>query len=1058
MTTLTEAYVARLEFYDKNQPRAKDGKWSRGGSSGPVGGDKSDKVWSGVSAHPDRRTKPKVNHQAMDHMRNDPEGFAYRVFNASLGGGYSARVTAVDPFDSDTGMSVHVTGLIQSEGKKVGEFIRTINYEHGDLSVHHDELVIDPKHQGGGVADRFNAHAVAQYQRMGADRITLEAGLEVGAYAWARQGFRYNEYDGERSRHEYVSSVLDAVENSAKMMPIMRPHKAQLLKETRALRKASEAGEDVQPIHLASIGETYARYTDRDNSGREYTAWPGKRAILPRHWDGVYYFDAANPLTAAATSLEHGALRPAFGMSAALTEALACHTAACRPPSSGGTGGSLKSGVLPDVAASDVRFAYRPRHPDGHADPGEVVWARVPFEEDPTQGKDRPVLIVGRASNGNLVGVQLTSKTHHKGSFPVEWGSDKASHLRPERFIQVDLKNYRKEGAYIKKPVFQEIVNSLAKTHGLATQELSALAVALACHDASCRPPTSGGTGGSSKKSTVGFSGQSPTRTGRIRPTQRIKKLDSATLDELGWPEDGSTKSRAEAFIKSWFDPELPDGHTVKVKVVKLSDSQWSVEGRIQNKNGRMVGDFERDIDFDKQMVQKGVGGTVVMHEGLHLDMYAQGLGIGAILNGHAVAAYKKYGVDHVQVHAGDTVGGYAWAVAGFRINEPQTDRHGAIGQFASKGDRTLDELNAGAYLTTAQVEQAKKEIGALVQASWAGKDVQPIHIASVGEETMRFKKTNEAGVEYDTWPGKEVMLRTNWFGVYYFGDPITASAFVKALEFACHDASCRPPTSGGTGGSLKLRGGVSVPAPRRSNPKCVPEPCVGESIERAGTIGRKLMHRALINSTLRGGTPPPTVTILGGGGGSGKTTVADALGLKREHESTINADDIKEKIPEYKTLVAIGDHTAAAFVHEESSKITKEAQAESRRRGIGVTLDQVGSDPVKLSAQIDSYVAAGYKDIRAVYIAVDTNVAVERAMTRGARTGRVVPKPVLEAAHREVSLNFERIASNPKIGEIQLIDNNGDKPFLIAKGGGGKPLEILNQEAYTRFLDKGGV
>lgn len=970
MTTLTEAYVARLEFYDKNQPRAKDGKWSRGGSSGPVGKGKSDKVWSGVSAHPDRRTKPKVNHVALDQMRNDPEGFAYKVFNASLGGGYSSRVTAVDPFDSDTGMSLHVTGIIQSGGKKVGEFIRTVNYEHGDLSVHHDELVIDPKHQGGGVADRFNAHAVAQYQRMGADRITLEAGLEVGAYAWARQGFRYNEYDGERSRHEYVSSVLDAVENSAKMMPIMRPHKAQLLKETRALRKASEAGEDVQPIHLASIGETYARYTDRDNSGREYTAWPGKRAILPRHWDGVYYFDAANPLTAAATSLEHGALRPAFGMSAALTEALACHTAACRPPSSGGTGGSLKSGVLPDVAASDVRFAYRPRHPDGHADPGEVVWARVPFEEDPTQGKDRPVLIVGRASNGNLVGVQLTSKTHHKGSFPVEWGSDKASHLRPERFIQVDLKNYRKEGAYIKKPVFQEIVNSLAKTHGLATQELSALAealachqascrpptsggtggsstghvihirgdiqrerkavlkeldaqgvdkmdplrhifesamgnhvavvrdndgkviggvqyviekryktlavtdmrmsrerqgdgtaafrsiakiakdndyklnvnyavgsakpfyaklgavfqtgfgtgnwskaardaladggmiqggdypydkwidivefspltVALACHDASCRPPTSGGTGGSSKKSTVGFSGQSPTRTGRIRPTQRIKKLDSDTLDELGWPEGGSTKSRAEAFIKSWFDPELPDGHTVKVKVVKISDSQWSVEGRISNKNGRMVGDFERDIDFDKQMVQKGVGGTVVMHEGLRLDKYAQGLGIGAILNGHAVVAYKKYGVDHVQVHAGDTVGGYAWAVAGFRINEPQTDRHGAIGQFASKGDKTLQQLNEQAYLTTAQVDQSKKEIGALVQASWAGKDIQPIHIASVGEETMRFKKTNEAGVEYDTWPGKEIMLRTNWFGAYYFGDPITASA---ALAFA---------------------------------------------------------------------------------------------------------------------------------------------------------------------------------------------------------------------------------------------------------------------------------
>ena len=34
---------------------------------------------------------------------------------------------------------------------------------------------------------------------------------------------------------------------------------------------------------------------------------------------------------------------------------------------------------------------------DGEPDPGEVVWAWVPYEEDPEQGKDRPVVIVGRA-------------------------------------------------------------------------------------------------------------------------------------------------------------------------------------------------------------------------------------------------------------------------------------------------------------------------------------------------------------------------------------------------------------------------------------------------------------------------------------------------------------------------------------------------------------------------------------------------------------------------------------------------------------------------------------
>ena len=37
---------------------------------------------------------------------------------------------------------------------------------------------------------------------------------------------------------------------------------------------------------------------------------------------------------------------------------------------------------------------------DGEPDPGEVVWAWVPYEDDPAQGKDRPVLVVGLSIMG----------------------------------------------------------------------------------------------------------------------------------------------------------------------------------------------------------------------------------------------------------------------------------------------------------------------------------------------------------------------------------------------------------------------------------------------------------------------------------------------------------------------------------------------------------------------------------------------------------------------------------------------------------------------------------
>ena len=46
------------------------------------------------------------------------------------------------------------------------------------------------------------------------------------------------------------------------------------------------------------------------------------------------------------------------------------------------------------VAADQVTVTYQPER-DGDPDPGEVVWTWVPYEDDPEQGKDRPVVVIG---------------------------------------------------------------------------------------------------------------------------------------------------------------------------------------------------------------------------------------------------------------------------------------------------------------------------------------------------------------------------------------------------------------------------------------------------------------------------------------------------------------------------------------------------------------------------------------------------------------------------------------------------------------------------------------
>jgi hypothetical protein len=71
-------------------------------------------------------------------------------------------------------------------------------------------------------------------------------------------------------------------------------------------------------------------------------------------------------------------------------------------------------------APAQVPTVFRGRHLeyspnlDGDADPGEIVWTWVEYEDDPSQGKDRPVLVVGRTGR-TLLGLMLSSHSERNG-------------------------------------------------------------------------------------------------------------------------------------------------------------------------------------------------------------------------------------------------------------------------------------------------------------------------------------------------------------------------------------------------------------------------------------------------------------------------------------------------------------------------------------------------------------------------------------------------------------------------------------------------------------------
>ena len=109
---------------------------------------------------------------------------------------------------------------------------------------------------------------------------------------------------------------------------------------------------------------------------------------------------------------------------------------------------------------------------DGRADPGEVVWTWVPFEEDASQGKDRPLLVVGRDGT-RLLGLMLSSQDYHRGD-PAwlglgagAWdGEHRPSWVRLDRLIDVQEDGIRREGAILDRTRFDTVATALRRDHG----------------------------------------------------------------------------------------------------------------------------------------------------------------------------------------------------------------------------------------------------------------------------------------------------------------------------------------------------------------------------------------------------------------------------------------------------------------------------------------------------------------------------------------------------------------------------------------------------------------
>lgn len=134
--------------------------------------------------------------------------------------------------------------------------------------------------------------------------------------------------------------------------------------------------------------------------------------------------------------------------------------------------------AYPGDFTGTARVEYDPRD-DGDADPGEVVWGWVPFEEDHARGKDRPALVVGRDGRWVLA-LMLTSRDHdgdaarqrRHGRDWVDVGTGawdsrgRPSEARLDRVLRLDPDGIRREGGRLDRPVFDQVAAALRERYG----------------------------------------------------------------------------------------------------------------------------------------------------------------------------------------------------------------------------------------------------------------------------------------------------------------------------------------------------------------------------------------------------------------------------------------------------------------------------------------------------------------------------------------------------------------------------------------------------------------
>lgn len=222
----------------------------------------------------------------------------------------------------------------------------------------------------------------------------------------------------------------------------------------------------------------------------------------------------------------------------------------------------------------------------------------------------------------------------------------------------------------------------------------------------------------------------------------------------------------------------------------------------------------------------------------------------------------------------------------------------------------------------------------------------------------------------------------------------------------------------------------------------------------------RHALHRQIVDKIIEQCGKPepgqkPVAILMGGGSASGKSTMRESKidPLLKEQGikvGTVDADEIKKEIPEFRSLIETHPDDGARLVHDESSDITKLAMDEIIKQKRHFVYDGTAKNPEKYKKLIKQLKEAGY-EVRLYGADVPLDEAKRRSDARAKKTGRKVPHDIIESSHKGFPKTFVAIKDMVDRYEIYDTQIKGNTRLIISN-------DDVNPELYVNFLKKGNV